>query len=204
MKTQWLAAAAAVMLSGCAGMDQAECRSADWQMIGFEDGAAGKTQANIGEYRKDCAEHGITPDLALYQQGYAEGVRSFCSESSGFNYGRNGGAYQGVCPGEMEPDFLAGYRLGREHYILSRQVAGLKSQIRSNQSRIRSLEDSIAQKTLEVADDDTSGDKRLELMLDIKNQTLEIGELRSAIRKAEAELVTREAEYAALERPSYF
>jgi hypothetical protein len=204
MKKTLLTATALLTLSGCSGMDQAECTTADWRVIGYEDGTAGRNQTRIGEYRKACAEHGITPDLAEYKEGYAEGVRNFCTESSGFNYGRRGGAYDGICPQGMEPDFLAGYSLGREHYVLSREVSSLNSRISRNKSRIDSLENSIAQKTLQVADDDTSGDKRVELLLDIKNQSAEIGELKAQIRKDEAELDNKEAEYAALERPVFY
>jgi hypothetical protein len=199
-----IAAGVILVMSGCSGMDQAECNAADWRTIGFEDGTAGRTQASIGEYRKACAEHGVTPDLAQYQQGYAEGVRNFCSESSGFNHGRRGGSYQGVCPNDLEPDFLSGYSLGREHYVLSREVSSLNSRIDSSRSRIRSLEDSIATKTLKVADDDTTGDERIQLLLELKNQTLEIGELKSRIRDYEAELSVKEAQYAALERPVFY
>ncbi len=199
-----IAAGIALSLTACSGMDQAECNAADWRTIGFEDGTAGRTQASIGEYRKACAEHGVTPDLAQYQEGYAEGVRNFCSESSGFNHGRRGGNYQGVCPRDLEPDFLAGYSLGRDHYVLSREVSTLNSRINSSKSRIRSLEDSIATKTLKVADDDTSGDERIELMLEIKNHTLEIGELKNRIRDYEDELSVKEAQYAALERPVFY
>lgn len=204
MNRNLIAGAALLALCGCAGMDQAECTAADWRMIGFEDGTAGKTQGSIGKYRKECAEHGITPNLALYQQGYAEGVRNFCSESNGFNQGRSGRTYQGVCPQELEPDFLAGYSLGREHYVLSREVSSLQSRINSSNNRIRSLEDAIAEKTLKVASDETTGDERLQLMLDIKNHTLEIGELKTSIKDYEVELSAKEAQYAALERPVYY
>ena len=204
MKQGIIAAAVALTLSGCAGMDQAEWSAADWRMIGFEDGTAGRTQASIGEYRRECAEHGITPDLALYRQGYSEGVQNFCSESRGFDYGRRGGSYQGVCPPELEQDFMAGYSLGREHYVLSREVSSLNSRITSSNNRIRSLEDSIAKKTLKVASDETTGDERLQLMLEIKNHTLEIGELREKIKDYEAELSVKEAQYAALQRPVFY
>ena len=204
MKAHFTIGVLAIALTGCAGMDLAECTAADWQMIGFEDGTEGRSQSSIGKYRKACAEHGIAPDLALYKQGYSEGIRTFCRESNGFKHGRTGGAYGGVCPDQMEADFLAGYSLGREHYQLSREVHSLRSRIDNSSDRIRSLEDSIASKTLKVASDDTSGDERLQLMLDIKNHTFEINELKNTIREYQVELSYKEAEYAALERPAYY
>jgi len=204
MKTRLIAASTILALSACAGMDQAECTSADWRMIGFEDGTAGRNQARIGEYRKDCAEHGVTPNLALYQQGYSEGVRNFCTESNGFNYGRRGGSYHGICPDDMKTDFLAAYSLGREHYLLSSAVSSLNARISSSKNRISSLEKSIAEKTLKVASDETTGDERVQLLLDIKNNTMEIGELKANIREDEKELSVKEAEYASLARPTYY
>ena len=204
MKKCVIAASALLALSGCAGMNQAECTSADWRMIGFEDGTAGRTQGRIGEYRKDCAEHGVSPNLALYQQGYAEGVRSFCTESNGFNQGRSGTSYRGICPDDLEPDFLAAYGLGREHYLLSSAVSSLNARINNGNSRIRSLEASIAQKTLKVASNETTAEERVQLLLEIKNHTMEIGDLRARTRDYETELSEKEAQYAALERPVFY
>jgi len=204
MKIKLIAAGAILALSGCAGMDQAECVTADWRTIGFEDGTAGRTQGRIGDYRRECAEHGVSPDLAMYQQGYAEGVRNFCTESNAFNQGRSGVSYHGICPGELEQDFLAAYSLGREHHVLYGQVSSLRARIESSKARIRSLEESIAQSTLKVANDETSGDERVQLLLDIKNHAAEIGELNARIREDEADLSVKEAEYAALERPVYY
>ena len=204
MKKCMIAASAILALSGCAGMNQAECTSADWRMIGFEDGTAGRTQGRIGEYRKDCAEHGVSPNLALYQQGYSEGVRNFCTESNGFNQGRNGTSYRGICPDDLESDFLAAYGLGREHYVLSSAVSSLNARINNGNSRIRALEKSIAEKTFKVASNETTSEERVLQLLEIKNHTTEIGELRASIRDSEAELSEKEAQYAALERPIFY
>ena len=204
MKKSMIAASAILALSGCAGMNQAECTSADWRVIGFEDGTVGRTQARIGEYRKDCAEHGVSPNLALYQQGYTEGVRNFCIESSGFNQGRSGSSYHGVCPDDLESEFLTAYGLGREHYVLSREVSSLNARLNNSNGRIRALEKSIAEKALTVASDETTVEERVLLLLEIKNHTMEIGELRNSIHDFEAELSEKEAQYAALERPIYY
>ena len=41
------------LLQGCATLDKDECMLADWRLIGYEDGVAGKSAAAVGEYRKD-------------------------------------------------------------------------------------------------------------------------------------------------------
>jgi hypothetical protein len=204
MKKTMIAASAILALSGCASMNQAECTSADWRMIGFEDGTAGRTQGRIGEYRKACAKHGVSPNLALYQEGYGEGVRGFCTESNGFNQGRSGSSYRGLCPQDLETDFLAAYGLGREHYLLSSEVSSLNARINNGNSRIRYLEKSIARKSLKVASDESTVEERIQLLLEIKNHSTEIGELKVSIPDYEAELTTKEAQYATLERPIYY
>ena len=88
--------------------------------------------------------------------------------------------------------------------MLSSAVSSLNARINSSNSRIRALEKSIAEKTLKVADDETTAGERVVLLLDVKNHTIEIGELRAGIRDDEAELSVKEAEYAALERPVYY
>ena len=204
MKSIVSAAAAVLVLTGCAGMNKSECLTADWQMIGFEDGSVGKPQSNISEYRKACADHGITPSLAQYQQGYAEGVRNYCTQSNGFDQGKRGATYRGICPGDMEAEFVEAYGLGRDFYVLSRAVSSLNSKINNSKRRIESLEESIARNVLVVADDETSGEDRIALMLKIKNQHSEIGELKEKIHDYEDERVHKQAEYASLELPELY
>ena len=53
-----------LLLGACATMDADECRTVDWRTVGYEDGVAGQPGDRIGTYRRDCAEHGVTPDAA--------------------------------------------------------------------------------------------------------------------------------------------
>ena len=203
MKGIVITAVAVLVLSGCAGMDESECLTADWQMIGFEDGSVGKSQSNIGEYRKACADHGITPSLTQYQEGYAKGIRNYCAQSNGFDQGKRGVEYKGICPHDMEADFVEAYSLGREYYVLSRAVSSLSSKISSGENRIKSLEKAVAQNVLTVANDETSSEDRVALMLKIKDQHSEISELKDKIPDYEDELAHKRAEYDSLEQPLF-
>jgi hypothetical protein len=204
MKNIVCAAVAVLVLAGCAGMKESECLTADWQLIGFEDGSVGRPQSNISEYRKACADHGVTPSLAQYQRGYAEGIRLHCTQSNGFDQGQRGATYRGICPQDMEADFVEAYGLGRDYYVLSSAVSSLKSKINSSIKRIKSLEKYIARNVLDVASDETPGEDRVVLMLKIKNQHSEIRELKQKILDYEEELVHKQAEYASLERPVFY
>lgn len=115
------------LLAGCATMDKSECRAADWRAVGFEDGAAGRAVSHIGQHRRACAEHGVAPDLAAYRGGHAEGARHFCNPANGFRQGRTGRDYSGLCPADLEDEFLAAHATGRHLYDLQREIDRLQS-----------------------------------------------------------------------------
>src|SRR5690606_23590056 len=115
--------------SGCAGMSEQACLSSDWRTVGFEDGAAGRSVATVGGYRQACGKHGISPDLDGYRAGHAEGVEVYCRPSRGFDAGRSGSSYQGVCPANLEPEFLDAYNAGRHLYELESAVRGADARI---------------------------------------------------------------------------
>ena len=106
------------LAAGCSGMSEQACVTADWRTVGFEDGTAGRSEGSIGRYRQQCSEHGVTPDLESYRAGHAEGVQIYCKESNGFAVGHSGAQYQGVCPADLEPRFLAEYNSGRRLHEL--------------------------------------------------------------------------------------
>ena len=42
-------------LSNCANMNESDCLTADWQLIGFEDGSFGKNESHISQHRQECS-----------------------------------------------------------------------------------------------------------------------------------------------------
>jgi hypothetical protein len=113
-------------------MSEQACLVSDWRAVGFEDGAAGRAVTTIGRYREACSKHGITPDLDLYRAGHGEGVEIYCRPNNGFEVGRSGGTYQGVCPANLESAFLANYDSGRRLFELQSALQRIDSQIASN------------------------------------------------------------------------
>ncbi len=112
-----LAAAAVVLaLAGCAGMSEQACLTSDWRTVGFEDGSLGRSEATIGNYRKACAEHGVSPDLDAYRSGHADGVKTYCRPGNGFEVGHSGGVCSitggGVYRGCQMPGFFGAYFYG--------------------------------------------------------------------------------------------
>ncbi len=44
----------------------------------------------LGDHRRACAKHNVTPDTGRYAAGRAEGLKSFCTYERGFAEGRAG------------------------------------------------------------------------------------------------------------------
>ncbi len=108
---------AALGLAGCAGVPAAEraafCETVDWREYGRNDGRLGIPSGERTERFADCRELGYAPDLAAYEAGRAEGLEAHCTLENGYEAGREGRRYRGVCPSEREIAFLQGYEEGR-------------------------------------------------------------------------------------------
>ena len=134
---------AALMVSSCATLNKSECREADWQTIGLEDGAKGRPLNYIGEHRKACAEYGVTPDLDQYELGHNAGLKRFCTPANGVKQGRAGRPYNDVCPAQLEGRFLAGYDTGRELHELKSDIDRMLREARTADIEKSTLEQNM-------------------------------------------------------------
>ena len=166
-----------VLLSTCTVMSEEECRYADWEAVGYEDGSAGLGIDRFGNYRSDCAEFGITPDFGAWQSGREAGLVNYCQPRQGFNLGRSGRSYDGVCAGELEPGFLEGYRLGSELNELRRIVSSIESELNSRQEEIDELDAEIDEFEAILIVAETSPEERADLLATMRDMT----ELRSEL-----------------------
>ena len=171
-----------LLVSGCATMNEEECRVADWHTVGYEDGARGALAETIGQHRKACADHGIAPDFNAYREGRAEGLKQFCRSQNGFNLGSRGGAYHGVCPAELEPDFLDAYNHGRTLHELESNVSRIASQIAYRERELDDLKHDIEHQGLELITGDMTSEERAQLLLGIKTMAERKGVLKREIR----------------------
>lgn len=62
-----------LVAGGCASLDAANCRGADWYDLGFRD-AIYRIQRQEEVYRLQCEPHGVKVDIARYTQGWREGT----------------------------------------------------------------------------------------------------------------------------------
>lgn len=168
-------------LSGCATMSADECTMSDWHTIGFEDGAQGHTAERLGSHRRACAKHGVAPDFEEYQAGRQQGLRQFCQPSRGFSLGANGARYYGVCPADLEMDFVDAYNSGHQLYTLKSAIDSATSQINSKESELKRTESRIRDAEAALIARETSVEDRVLLLADLKDLSERTGQLEAEI-----------------------
>jgi hypothetical protein len=192
MRVQWLSiTVTAALLSGCAGMSEQECFATDWVSVGFEDGVAGRTAGAIGNYRAACSRYGVTPNLDAYRMGHAEGVDVYCRAGRGFEVGRSGSRYQGVCPASSESAFLEAYNKGRYLYGLESALRTVDGQIASRHRRLDEIKTNLAGIAAAMISDETTGEERAALVVDTANLAREQRDVEDELGRLESERVLR-------------
>lgn len=133
------------ILSGCATLSAEECLAADWYTIGVEDGSRGAPISRIGAHRKACAEVGVQPDMARYNEGRAYGLQLFCTRERGYSEGESGRSYSGVCPPHLEPVFMQGYLAGQDRYRTKQEIRRLERELAALQEEVTEIRTSLDQ-----------------------------------------------------------
>lgn len=193
LKIPSIARAGAAMLllalSGCATMDREECLTVDWRTVGFEDGAAGYSGDRIGQHRKACAKHGVTPDLTAYQEGRAEGLREYCVPANGFRLGSQGGGYSGICPSDLDPAFAEAYHSGRQLHTLESRLSNVSYQLDSRRGDLRAAESDVVKRSAIAISSEATVEERAQAVVDVKHLGERVGQLKSEIRQLDEERV---------------
>ena len=184
--------AAVYLIAGCSGMSEQACVTADWRTVGFEDGTAGRSEGGIGRYRQQCSEHGVTPDLEAYRAGHAEGVRIYCKESNGFAVGHSGAQYQGVCPADLEPAFLAEYNSGHRLHELESALSSVDSRIASNYRTQENIKQELTDIGIKMIATETTAEQRLTMVTRSADLGRRYGELTTEIQQLERDRAVAE------------
>ncbi|MDO6564814.1 DUF2799 domain-containing protein [Amphritea sp. 1_MG-2023] len=124
-------------LVSCATLDQEGCLTADWQLIGFNDGVAGRAAKRLEQHRDACAEYGVVPQIEAYLQGHDRGVIRYCTAMNGYAVARSGASFNAVCRGDRRSAFAQGFRLGSEAYQQIERIAEIKREISDLQAQQR-------------------------------------------------------------------
>lgn len=189
-----------VMLTACsstATMGQNECRAVDWRTIGYEDGVAGRSGAQVGVHRRACAKYGITPDLEAYRLGRAEGLREFCQPHSGYRAGVTGAPYYDVCPADLAARFLTQYQAGHELYVHEQRVRDADAQLNFKRAEIARLEDAAARSGLRAIKETSTLDQRVQAVLDARQYAERMGRLKADVAQLERDRMLYAQELAA-------
>lgn len=131
-----LAAVLGLGLSGCATLDESQCRNINWFELGARDGFAGHSRQRLELHREACSEFGLNPNAVDWQEGYAAGLGDFCTVDNGYRLGRRGAHYGNVCPVELEAEFVSAFELGRDTNEVERELATLGGRIEAIETRL--------------------------------------------------------------------
>lgn len=189
-----------LVLSGCATMNKDECLTANWYQIGYEDGAAGYPETRIKSHREACAEYGIQPNFNDFQKGHGEGIQLFCKPRNGFIEGRKNRTYKGICPAELESDFLAAYQAGNEIYVAQKAVNNAERSLRKNKKDVQSAQNSIKEKKRIMLAQETSTETRYALDAEISQMQKSIGAMEQKEKQLLIDLTKAEEQLRQLER----
>ncbi len=202
MNSKWIAllfSLATLALGGCASMNGDQCLTSDWKAIGFEDGSRGYSASRLGNHRKACAKHGVTPDFEAYQAGHGKGLDTYCQPSRGFSLGNNGGTYNGVCSAHREGDFIDAFNTGHKLYSLRSRVYTASNQIDRKRQHLASNEELIRDKEVALISPDTSIESRIRIIADLKDISEENGHLEAEIYQLIDDRARHELELASYE-----
>ena len=138
----------------------------------------------------------MTPDLQAYQAGRAAGLQEFCQPHKGFQLGSRGGNYAGVCPAELERDFVEAYRVGRVLYGMESSVRSAGSQISAKERRLDQIPEDILEHEAKLIQDGLTVEQRLLLLAEIKDLAEEAGRLEQEVKALIADKARREDQLA--------
>lgn len=185
------------VIAGCASMSTEECLTADWQAIGYEDGARGAPVSAVTHRRQACAKKaGVTVDMAAYMAGRDSGLVEFCQPPNGYALGARGGAYNGVCTGPGEHDFASAYQAGRQLYTLQHEVNAIAGSISKAHYDLDKIDKDIAYAEAALIAPETPHPERILILKDIKRLSEDRGNIETAIVALNRDHVRAEEELA--------
>lgn len=199
-------------LAACAGGDRPEvaaggsesgaplskCADVDWASLGQRDGLYGETPDRLSLRATECAGALTASNAQDYHRGRARGLLAYCTPDAGYDAGRNGRDYRGVCAPETEGAFLAEYRKGRGLFDLTDGLAQKRAALTAARASLASDRFEIRRELERIADMNTGADDKGEAIESVARyrQSIsrledEIPRLESAIAEAEAALKAR-------------
>lgn len=113
------------ILFGCVSnpkptLKPSQCLSANWQTIGYQDGLLGVLSDHFSKHQQACQP--IATALNDWQKGYEQGLQKYCTPLRAYQLGREGFAFNNVCPQHLLLDLLKSHDEGYTHYQRERML----------------------------------------------------------------------------------
>ncbi|MGV9008652.1 DUF2799 domain-containing protein [Brevundimonas sp.] len=180
-----VAGAATLALGSCATMSEDQCLAGAWGERGYKDGLEGLVQTRLADHAEACAKYGVVPETEIYMSAREDGLRSYCTLSGGFQAGRQGRSYAGVCPAFAEEDFIPAYEDGRRVYAVEQAIASAETNLSSAVAYIDDREDKLEAKRDELGQEGLTDEQRQKIRERIEEVRGEIRDARRRARDAE-------------------
>lgn len=153
--------------------------------LGWRMGAKGLREAAFDERAGQCAGFGApSPDGAAYLEGRKVALFRLCTDAGGYDYGRAGRVYEGVCRPEQEADFLGGYISGRRIYGFAARRNAAQSSYDNAVSSLESARYTIRSSRRTLRDEEASEKKKQKARKRLKDARESIPDLERRIDDA--------------------
>lgn len=153
-------AALSLCLGSCATMSEDQCRAGAWGEVGYADGVEGYPMSRLDDHAEACAKFGVAPERTVYESARADGLMRYCTVERGFQEGRQGDTYYGVCAPAQEADFLPAYRDGQVVHEAEAALASARSSVDSLGARLTELDEKITSKQGEMREPGLTDEQR--------------------------------------------
>ncbi|CAN5438186.1 hypothetical protein BH10BDE1_BH10BDE1_05770 [soil metagenome] len=115
------------------------CRSADWFEVGRVDGIGG-IPLGTSSYVGRCRSAGVEVNNELYTAGWERGLIDYCTPDRAYDAGRTGQAYSGVCPKNLEGEFLKRFRVGARIATIEKKNTQIELEVQRKLNELTTLD----------------------------------------------------------------
>ncbi len=181
-----------LFVGGCATLSESQCIASDWQSIGYDDGAKGRTSSQLLKHQNACVKHGVVPDREIYLAGWHQGVEVYCTPVNGFAQGERGGSYGNVCPDHLRHAFYDAYQQGRGLYLAKAEIRTLEDAKTSKERHLDVIKHQLSDtESRLINDDELTAVQRYELLGATKELAKNQGELEAQVEQLIAEIAVK-------------
>jgi len=100
-------------LAACGGWSKKKCQSTDFSSMGYSRGSKGKIGLS-DHINSTCLKKGVAINVSSYQEGYDNGLKTFCSDSKARRDGGDGHDPINIC--KSNPSYMRAYDKGLKTY----------------------------------------------------------------------------------------